>query len=228
VGEMVEFPSNGQKASGYLATPSSGAGPGVVVIQEYWGLMPEIKAYCDQLAGEGFTALAVDLYHGETTREPDEAGKKMMALQLDRARKEMSGAVSWLLQGDRARGDGVGVVGFCMGGGLAYLLATDRPEVRACVAYYGVIAWPGVKADFGRSRAAFLAHYGDKDAFCSREMVDALEQQIASAGRRVEFHHYPGLDHAFANEVRPEVYNAEAAQLAWDRTRAFLRQHLAE
>src|ERR1043165_1844986 len=97
MGEMVDFPSNGDTGSGYLARPAAGAGLGLLVIQEWWGLVPHIKDVCDRFAAEGFTALAPDLYRGESTTEPDEAGKLMMALNLERAAKDLSGAVDWLL-----------------------------------------------------------------------------------------------------------------------------------
>jgi carboxymethylenebutenolidase len=226
VGEMVNFPSNGETATGYLAVPAAGPGPGVVVIQEWWGLVPHIKDVCERLAAAGFTALAVDLYHGRTTTEPDEAGKLMMGLELDRARREMGGAVRWLVESDRSSTDRVGCVGFCMGGGLALLLACDRPEVAADVTYYGVIPWPGVEPDFRRSQAAFLGHWGEIDAYNPKEKVDALERQIREAGRPVEFFWYPGCDHAFFNDTRPEVYNPEAARLSWERTLTHFRRHL--
>src|SRR5688500_19098918 len=116
MGDMVEFPSNGGTGRGYFATPEAGAGPGLIVIQEWWGLVPHIKDVCDRFAGEGFTALAPDLYHGESTTEPDEAGKLMMALNLEQAAKDMGGAIDYLESSDKVRGDGVGVIGFCMGG----------------------------------------------------------------------------------------------------------------
>src|SRR5258705_5316845 len=126
MGQMVEFPSNGGTGSGYVARPEQGAGLGLIVIQEWWGLVPHIKDLCDRYAAEGFFALAPDLYHGETTTEPDEAGKLMMSLNLEQAAKDMSGAVDFLA--DRAARGGVAVTGFCMGGGLALLLATQRPD----------------------------------------------------------------------------------------------------
>src|SRR5580698_2822421 len=129
MGELIEFDSNGDKASGYLAVPPSGQGPGVIVIQEWWGLVPHIKEVADRFAAEGFVALAPDLYHGRQVTEPDEAGKEMMALQMPKATKDMSGAVDELLT--RSTGDHVGVVGFCMGGGLALLLAAARPDAVA-------------------------------------------------------------------------------------------------
>src|SRR5215218_11518764 len=120
MGEMVEFPSNGHSGRGYLARSVEGAGPGVVVIQEWWGLVPHIEDVCDRFAAEGFLALAPDLFHGETTTEPDEAGKLMMALNIEQAAKDMSGAVDKVAE--VAGSDRVGVTGFCMGGGLALML----------------------------------------------------------------------------------------------------------
>ena len=131
---MIEFPSNGSTDEGYLAAPSDGSGPGLVVIQEWWGLVDHIKDVCDRLADEGFVALAPDLYHGEQVAEPDEAGKLMMALELDRAGRDMSGAVDEVAS--RSSGRGVGVIGFCMGGGLALMLGSQRPDkVRAVVLF---------------------------------------------------------------------------------------------
>ena len=229
MGEMVEFPSNGQSASGYLATPSSGSGPGVVVIQEWWGLVPHIEDVCDRFAAEGFTALAVDLYHGSSAsnQEPDEAGKLMMEMELPRAARDMGGAVQWLLQSPHATGNAVATVGFCMGGGLALLLATLRPEVRACSAYYPVMPWPSFSADWSKLSGPVLGHFGEKDGWNTHEKVDVLEKQLAAGGQHVEFHWYDA-DHAFLNDSRPEAYNADAARLSWDRTLALFRQQLAE
>src|SRR5437016_3547506 len=116
--EMVEFPSNGHTCSGYLSAPRGGRGPGVVVIQEYWGLVPQIRSVCDRFAADGFVALAPDLFHGKTAglTEPDQAGKLLMELQLDEAARDMLGAARWLAASERTAGDRVGITGFCMGG----------------------------------------------------------------------------------------------------------------
>jgi carboxymethylenebutenolidase len=220
---MVEFASNGKTASGYLALPEEPA-PGVLVIQEWWGLVPHIKDVADRLAGAGFAALAPDLYHGEETAEPDEAGKLMMALQLDRAARDMSGAVDFLLGHPGVRGDGVGVMGFCMGGGLALWLATTKPEVHAAVPFYGGL-WEGVEPDFTATRAAFLGHYAEDDEWATPAMAADLQQRLRGLGRDATFHVYPGTAHAFFNDTR-DIYDAAAAQLAWERTTAFLSAQL--
>jgi carboxymethylenebutenolidase len=225
VGERITFPSNGHTCSGYLATPRGGRGPGVVVIQEWWGLVPHIEDVCDRLAAEGFTALAADLYHGETTTEPDEAARKMMAMNMGVAARDLSGAVSRLLGSEQTTGDGVGAVGFCMGGGLALFLASLRPEVKACVMYYGVVPWPDAQPDITMVRAAVLGHFGERDGFAGHEAVDPLEQRLREGGVDVGFHWYDA-DHAFFNDTRPEVHDPEAARRSWELTVQFLHRHL--
>ncbi len=227
MGEVIEFQSNGSTAGGYLAVPESGSGPGVVVIQEWWGLVDHIKDVCDRFAAAGFVALAPDLYHGQKVApgEPDEAGKAMMALKMDRAARDMSGAVDELLR--RSSGDKVGVIGFCMGGGLALVLATQRPDaVAAVVPCYGVIPWPDAQPDYSAMSAAVLGHYAEKDDFFTPEAANALAEQLRGMGKSVEIIIYRDADHAFFNDTRPEVYNEEAAGALWDRTLEFLSEHL--
>jgi carboxymethylenebutenolidase len=227
MGEKIEFPSNGSTDQGYLAMPASGAGsgPGVVVIQEWWGLVPHIEDVCDRFAAAGFVALAPDLYRGKKVSEPDEAGKEMMALQLDRVARDMSGAVDEVRR--RCGREEVGVVGFCMGGGLALVLATQRPDaVAACVAFYGVIPWPDAQPDYAAMRGAVLAHIAGRDDFFGPEAAAVLEKQLKDLGRVAVFHVYPEVDHAFFNDTRPEVYDAGASSVAWQRTIDFLHTHL--
>ncbi len=227
MGEMIEFPSNGSVGEGYLAIPASGSGPGVVVIQEWWGLVDHIKDVCERFAGEGFVALAPDLYHGVQVGEPDEAGKEMMALQLDRAAEDMSGAVDAVSA--RGTGSGVGVVGFCMGGGLALVLAAKRPDaVKAVVPFYGALPWPEAQPDYSAITGAVLGHYAENDEWANPQVARQLEQSLRDGDNDdVTIHIYEGADHAFFNDTRPEVYHPEAARLAWDRTVEFLRTRLA-
>ncbi len=222
-GQMIEFPSNGQRTAGYLATPASGRGPGLVVIQEWWGLVPHIKDVADRFAAEGFVALAPDLYHGKTASEPDEAGKLMMSMQMDKAAKDLSGAVDLLRGHGSVEPKKVGSVGYCLGGGLSLFLATITP-VDACVIYYGVL--PGAQPDLSQLRCPVLGHYAEHDDFASPEKARELESQIRAAGRPVGLHIYDGTSHAFFNDDRPEVYVESAATQSWDRTLAFFREHL--
>jgi carboxymethylenebutenolidase len=227
MGEIVEFPSNGTTGQGYLATPEGGDGPGVVVIQEWWGLVDHIKDVCDRFAREGFVALAPDLYHGEKADEPDEAGKLMMSMNIEKAAKDMSGAVDFVR--DRASGGagGIGVVGFCMGGALALLIAAQRPDaVKAVAPFYGVIGWPAEQPDWANLGAAVQGHYAEKDDFASPEKVHDLEARLKELGKDVEVFIYPDAEHAFFNDTRPEVHDSAASQQAWDRTLAFFRSHL--
>ena len=226
MGEMVEFTGNGSTVGGYLAAPEVGAGPGLIVIQEWWGLVDHIKDVCERFAAEGFTALAPDLYHGQTTTEPDEAGKLAMSLDTERAARDLSGAVDHLTAHESVRGQGVGVVGFCMGGGLALCLATLRPdEVKAVVSFYG-IPRGAAQPDWSRLAATVQGHYGEEDGSISSEQLAALEAGLREAGADMETFVYPGSGHAFFNDARPEAYNEEAARQAWIRTLEFLRKHL--
>ncbi|MFP5256282.1 MAG: dienelactone hydrolase family protein [Acidimicrobiia bacterium] len=225
MGEIIELASNGGTVSGYLAAPEGGSGLPVVVIQEWWGLVPHIQDVCDRFAAEGFVALAPDLYHGEKTTEPDEAGKLMMALNMAQAAKDLSGAVDEVAR--RAGSDRVGVTGFCMGGGLALVAATERPDkIKACVPWYGLIPWPDAQPDWDALEAAVLGHYAEKDGFFSPEAARQLEADLRGRGKDVEIVVHAGVDHAFFNDTRPEVHDAEASRSAWERTLGFLREHL--
>ena len=223
MGEIVQFQSNGKQASGYLALPRV-PGPGVVVIQEWWGLVPHIKSVADRFAQEGFVALAPDLYHGKSTKSPDEAGKLMMSMRIDEAEKDLRGAVQFLLKHRQTTSKQVGTVGFCMGGALSLFAASKNPEVGACVVLYG--GHPNVKPDLASLKAPVLGLYAEKDGFVTPESVRALEKNLKDLGKRIEVHIYPGVDHAFFNDERPQVYNEPAARDAWNRTVKFFRAEL--
>ena len=224
MGEHIEFPSNGGTARGYLAAPDGGGLP-LVVIQEWWGLVPHIEDVCDRFAAEGFVALAPDLYRGETTTEPDEAGKLMMALNVEQAAKDMSGAVDEVAR--RAGSDRVGVTGFCMGGGLALVLACHRPDlVKACVPWYGVIPWESAQPDWSKLEAAVLGHFAELDGFFSPDKVAELQATLDGLGKDAQLIVHPGVDHAFFNDTRPEVHDPVTSSTAWEQTLAFLRTHL--
>lgn len=220
---MVEFRANGRMADGYLSLPDK-PGPGVVVIQEWWGLVDHIKSLADRFAAEGFVALAPDLYHGEKTRSPDEAGKMLMALNIGEAGKDIRGAAQYLLELDEVEPKKVATLGFCMGGQLALWAATGFPEqISAGVNFYGI--HPKAQIDPEKLKVPILAHFGKRDHTVPEETARALIDSIESKGKPIEAHFYDA-DHAFFNDTRPEVHNREAAALAWTRTLAFLRRHL--
>ena len=224
-GQIVEYPSNGGRSQGYITKPAGG-GPGVVVIQEWWGLAGHIKDVADRFAAEGFVALAPDLYHGELVEEPDAAGKLMMALNIDQAAKDLRGAVAYLLGEGGASGSKVGVIGFCMGGQLALYAATVSPDQVGAVAdFYGV--HPNVKPDLDRLKAPVLGAFAEHDDYASPAVARQLEQEIRSRGVETDFKIYPGTQHAFFNDDRTEVYDANAARDAWERTLAFFRRQIA-
>jgi carboxymethylenebutenolidase len=221
-GKMVDFPSNGSTTHGYLATPASGKGPGVLVIQEWWGLVPHIKKVCDRFAAEGFSALAPDMYHGKTAAEPGEAEKLYMALNVAQAEKDLRGAAKYLAQHSSTAK--LGAVGFCMGGQLALFAGTVNPSVGAVVDFYGV--HHAVNPDYSKLSGPVLGLFAEKDGFVTPQVARDVEAAIKKAGKPVEIHIYPNVDHAFFNDERPDVYNKAAADDAWRRTIALFRPHL--
>ena len=220
-GSMVEFGANGGTASGYLVKPESGTGAGVIVLQEWWGLVGHIKAVADRFAAAGYVALAPDLYHGESTKSPDDAGKLMMALEIDRAEKDLKGATEFLAS--ESSGDKLGIVGFCMGGQLALFGASKNPRIGACVDFYGI--HPNVSPDYDALEAPVLGLFAENDGFVSPQVAGELEATLKEHGVETDFHVYPGVDHAFFNDER-EVYNLAAATDAWNRVQDFFGRHL--
>lgn len=228
MGETVEFPSAGGDGTGYLALPPGGRGPGVVVVQEWWGLVHHITSVCDRFSEAGFVALAPDLFHGKTTTEPDEANKLLMAMDIGPAGREIVDAGRWLAASERTAGDRVGVVGFCAGAALAVYASSLSDVFAATVAFYpGFRLLDKVRPDFSSIGGAVLLHWADRDHSYDRASAAAFEIALSSAGFDVEGRWYPDTDHAFFNDDRPKVYNAEQAQVAWDRTLSFFRKHLA-
>jgi carboxymethylenebutenolidase len=222
----VEFQANGGTAPGYLAAPESGTGPGVIVLQEWWGVDDSVRKIVDRFAQEGFVALAPDLYRGESTEQPDEAQQKMMAMSMDQAEKDMRGAVDYLTEHEAYDGSGVGSVGFCLGGGLAVWAATANPKVDAVVTYYYVM--PHGKPDFSKVDAPVQGHFGTNDDFVSVDDAKALEQELNDAGADAKFEFYEGAGHAFANDHdRLGTYDEGKANEAWRKTVDFLKRHLS-
>ncbi len=227
--QTVEFKSNGSTASGYLATPASGSGPGVLVIQEWWGLDSETKRQADRLAADGFVALAPDLYHGELAghTEMDKAGKLMHSLPPDRAGRDMSGAIDYLASHKAVTGTGIGVVGFCMGGMLALIIAANRPDkVKAVVPFYG-FPQGEMEPDWSKLTASISGHMAEKDDFFPPDAARALEAKLRGLGKDVTLTVHPGTGHAFmASHNALGTHNAAAAEKIWPEVVSFLKATL--
>jgi carboxymethylenebutenolidase len=223
--QNATFPSNGGWAHGYLALPESGRGPGLIVIQEWWGLTSHIARIVDRFAAEGFVTLAPDLYGGATTHDADEGARLMSELPVEGAARDLAGAVDYLLERDDVTGEQIGAVGFCMGGAFVLNLAVQEGgKLAAVVAFYPVGQMPD---DYSRLQASVLAHFGEKDDFIPIAQADELIGRIsADTGRRPVIERYPS-GHAFLNDDNLlGTYDPEQGQRAWDRTIAFLHQRL--
>jgi carboxymethylenebutenolidase len=225
-GQMVKFPANGATADGYFATPPSGEGPGVIVIQEWWGLTDQIKGVADMFAREGFVALAPDFYHGKGAKigEPDRAQKLMMEFfQANTAAKDAKGAAEYLAKHPAVTSKKVGVIGFCMGGFLALLVGSVAPDkVAAVVDCYGV----GQRMpDLAPLRGIpVLGIFGGKDH--SGAEFAALEKAAKDIGVPFTKYTYPEADHAFLNEQRKDVYRPDDAKDAWSKILPFLKSNV--
>lgn len=228
--ETVEFASNGNTASGYLVRPDSGSGPGVIVVQEWWGLDSGIKEMADRLGAAGFVALAPDLYHGELAAhdEMDKAGELMTSLPIDRAARDMSGAVDFLADLDATTGDGIGVMGFCMGGMLTFVLAAERPDkIKAAVPFYGFPPMEDGPADFTRIEAVIRGHMAENDDFFAPEQAQALEAYLQGLGKDATLTVHPGTGHAFmAPHNALGTQDAELAAKLWPEVTQFLHDQL--
>jgi carboxymethylenebutenolidase len=227
--ETVEFRSNGHLASGYLVKPASGSGPGVLVIQEWWGLDASLKEMADRLAAAGFVALAPDLYHGEVAGhdEMDKAAKLMQAMPPDRAGRDMSGAVDYLSSHPAVTGKGVGVVGFCMGGMLAFIIAANRPDrVKAVVPFYG-FPQGAAEPDWSKLTASISGHMAEHDDFFAPAAAHALEAKLRGLGKKVTLTVHPGTGHAFMGPHNAlGTRNEKLAAEIWPQAISFLRETL--
>ena len=229
MGTMVEFASNGGTAAGYLSTPEGGSGPGVIVVQEWWGLDSGTKEMADRLAAAGFVALAPDLYHGELAghTEMDKAGDLMQALPADRAARDMSGAADYLAGHEATTGDGIGVMGFCMGGMLTFILAALRPDViKAAVPFYGFPQGDD-QPDYSRITAAIQGHMAEHDDFFPPDAARELETKLRQLGKDATLTVHAGTGHAFmAPHNALGTQDQQKYDEIWPQATAFLHEHL--
>lgn len=225
MGDIITFESSGQTLQGYLASAQQSGAPGLIVMQEWWGLVDHVKDLCERFAAAGFNALAPDLYAGRSTKRPDEAGKLMMALDIAGAERTMRAAVDQVLAAPGTRPGRVGAVGFCMGGQLALYAAAENVKIGAAVDFYGI--HPSVTVDVAKVSGPVLAYFAEHDTYVDHKAMVGLVQAFAAHGKRLEVHRLLDAHHAFMNDTRPEVYHPEHAEAAWARTVAFFHQHLA-
>jgi len=224
MGKMISFPrTGGGTAQGYLAEAKDAKAPGVVVIQEWWGLQGQIKSVCDRLAEAGFHALAPDLFGGKVVPYHDSAAANaaMGALDFKAATDQaVRGAVQFL----KSRGGKVGLTGFCMGGAVTVIGAVHIPELSAAVCFYGLP--PESVAAAKDVRVPFQGHFASDDDWVTPAAAADFEKKLKAAGKTFEIFRYEG-HHAFMNSDRKEVYEAKAAKLAWERCVAFFKRYLA-
>jgi carboxymethylenebutenolidase len=226
--ETIEFASNGDTASGYLATPAGGTGPGLIVVQEWWGLNPDIKEMADRLAAGGFVALVPDLYRGELAGH-DEMGKAaqlMQSLPADRSARDMSGAVDYLDAHAAVTGKGIGVVGFCMGGMLTLILAAIRGDkIKAAVPFYGFPQ--GNEPDWSGLTASVRGHMAGNDEHFSPEAARALEAKLQGMGKDVTFTIHENAGHAFMGPHNAMgTLDEKLAAEIWPEVLSFLHSKL--
>ena len=221
----VSYPGpDGQSLSGYLARPQGdGVYPALLVIQEWWGLNDNIRDIANRFAAEGYVALAPDLYNGVSTSEPNEARKLVMELDMAAAVEEIGSAADYLLEQSFVAGDGVGIVGFCMGGRLALMATLALDNLAAAIPFYGS---PLTPAEAAQVTTPILGLYGEADGGIAVADVRAMEAALTEAGTPVEIVVYPGAQHAFFNDMRAESYNGEASADAWQRTLAWLATYV--
>jgi len=220
---MVQYACpGGGEAPGYLSVPDAGAeqAPGVVVLQEWWGLNDQICGVADRLSGAGYRALVPDLFRGRVTSDPDEAHHMMSGLDWRGATSEdLRGAVQFLKDNGRK----VAVMGFCMGGALSVMAAEQVPELDVAVCFYGIP--PAEVADPTKLRAPILFHFAQHDDWCTPDAVHALEGQVIDSGVGFEIYRYDA-QHGFFNEERPAVYEPVAARKAWRRSLQWIQHHI--
>lgn len=226
--DMVQYPSDGMTMHAYVAVPQGGGRfPGVIVVQEWWGVNEHLQDVARRYAMEGYVAIAPDLYtrlgHKVTT-DPNEAGQLMNSLSQEDGLKDLNATVAFLKTRNEVDVNRIGVTGFCMGGGYALMLPCVNSDIKAAVSYYGPVPNPDTPLQNLASPVLYI--FGEDDGWITKSDVERLRTALQKYKKSGEIKTYPGCPHAFFNDTRPDVYKAEEAGDAWTRTLAFFSQHL--
>ena len=219
--ETVQFPSGTETVSGFLAMPEKpGRYPALVVVHEWWGLTDWVKEQAQKLAEQGYIALAVDLYKGQVTTDPEVAHELMRGLPQDRAVSDLKAGFAYLATRKDVDRDHIGSIGWCMGGGYALQLAIHEPHLAACVVNYGAL--PTDPNDIQQIFAPVLGSFGANDRGITPTDVQGFEKTMRGMNRRIDVKIYDGAGHGFENSTNTAGYRPDAAADAWARTLAFL------
>lgn len=221
---MIEFQTDGRTARGYLVGASQeGKRPALIVIQEWWGLNDHIKDIANRFASEGYVVLAPDLYDGKVTKDPEEAGKLMQSLDKNYALQTLNGAVEYLKGREDVDANRLGVTGFCMGGSFALLLPTHNKSIKAAAPFYGDIPSDD---ELKELEAPVLFIGAEQDFWITKDKTDHLKEALSSLGKQGEVKVYSGVGHAFFNDTRPDAYDKDSAEDAWQKVREFFAKNL--
>ncbi|MCL4509759.1 MAG: dienelactone hydrolase family protein [Bacteroidetes bacterium] len=222
---IVRYPSGSDTVSAYLAMPSSGGKhPALIVIHEWWGLTDWIRENAREFARKGYVALAIDLYRGGLTSNPQEAYKLMMSVPKERAVTDLKSAFGYLSTMDNVNSSQIGVIGWCMGGSYSFQAAVNLPKLAACVIDYGKV--DASKSSVDKIGCPVLCNFAEKDKTYTPDMAKEFTSAMKANGKQVELHIYPGVDHAFMNPNNTFGYNEAQSEIAWKNIYAFLDKHL--
>jgi carboxymethylenebutenolidase len=224
-GQAVTYKSGAEMVTGYLALPGrNGRHPAIIVIHEWWGLNDWVKEQAQRLAAQGYIALAVDLYRGKSTTDPEVAHELMRGLPNDRALRDMEAAYHYLSSRKDVNRKRIGSIGWCMGGGFSLQLAIHEPKLAACVVNYGAL--PTDRADIARIHARMLGNFGAEDRGITPADVHAFQEAMKMAGKKLDLKIYDGAGHGFENPNNQAGYRQAAAEDAWLRITSFLHATL--
>lgn len=223
--QTVQYRSGDETVTGFLALPgTSGRHPAVVVIHEWWGLTDWVKQQAENLSAHGYVTLAVDLYRGKSTADPEEAHELMRGLPPDRGLRDLEAAYQYLASRPDVNPAKIGSIGWCMGGGWSIQLAEAEPRLAACVVNYGAL--PTSPEIIEKIKAPVLGNFGGLDRGITPDSVKAFAKAMRADHKVIDVKIYPDAGHAFENPNNKGGYKPEDAKDAWERSLNFLNQHL--